>query len=116
MAGLQVLHRVFRIFTPLMSWYVSICIDRRRPDRSQLAAGNTTASGAEKYRLEEMQRAEKRERIARGEQWTPKYFRKPEQETPLTGEARPVTMWSEKPCSAAQSHTHQDCGAMKSRE
>ncbi|MEW5303037.1 MAG: hypothetical protein WDW36_005769 [Sanguina aurantia] len=59
---------------------------RRRPDRSQLAAGNTTASGAEKYRLEEMQRAEKRERIARGEQWTPKYFRKPEQETPLTGE------------------------------
>lgn len=33
-----------------------------------------------------MQRAEKRERTSRNEQWTPKYFSKPEQEAVLIGE------------------------------
>lgn len=47
---------------------------RRRPDRAALAKGEMTNAGSEKYRLEEMQRAEKRQRDAKGDAWTPRWF------------------------------------------
>lgn len=47
---------------------------RRRPDRAALADGNSTLAGSEKYRLEELQRAEKKERERRGDVWTPRWF------------------------------------------
>jgi hypothetical protein len=48
---------------------------RRRPDRAALAAGDHGKAGASKHALEEVQRAEKRERAARGEGWAPRWFR-----------------------------------------
>jgi hypothetical protein len=51
----------------------SLC--RRRPDRSLLAAGQMTGAGSEKHRLEEMQRAERREREKRSGSWTPRWFK-----------------------------------------
>ncbi|CAL1379044.1 unnamed protein product [Linum trigynum] len=47
---------------------------RLRPDRYALEKGDLSKSGAEKSRLEERQRAEKRLREAKGEQFTPKWF------------------------------------------
>ncbi|KXZ44648.1 hypothetical protein GPECTOR_64g142 [Gonium pectorale] len=49
---------------------------RRRPDRAKLAAGEMVAAGSEKVRLEEMQRAERRERDKRSDSWLPRWFRK----------------------------------------
>jgi hypothetical protein len=37
---------------------------RRRPDRAALARGDTAIAGSEKWRLEEMQRAERKQREA----------------------------------------------------
>ncbi|GLI60079.1 hypothetical protein VaNZ11_002110 [Volvox africanus] len=51
---------------------------RRRPDRAKLAAGEMGSAGSEKVRLEEMQRAERRERDKRSDKWTPRWFRKVE--------------------------------------
>ncbi|KAK9817890.1 hypothetical protein WJX72_003822 [[Myrmecia] bisecta] len=48
---------------------------RRRPDRAALEAGDNATAGAEKYALEEMQRAERREREKRGDAWQPRWFR-----------------------------------------
>uniref|UniRef100_A0A7S0RQA2 Oxysterol-binding protein n=1 Tax=Chlamydomonas leiostraca TaxID=1034604 RepID=A0A7S0RQA2_9CHLO len=59
---------------------------RRRPDRAALAAGETSAAGSEKYRLEEMQRAEKRERDGKGDKWTPRWFDAIEAPALLPGE------------------------------
>jgi hypothetical protein len=47
---------------------------RRRPDRSALYAGESGMAGAEKHRLEEMQRAERRERDRLGDKWEPRWF------------------------------------------
>nr|CAB3501268.1 unnamed protein product [Digitaria exilis] len=47
---------------------------RLRPDRYALEKGDMSKSGAEKSRLEEQQRAEKRTREAKGEQFTPRWF------------------------------------------
>lgn len=47
---------------------------RRRPDRSALYNGDSAAAGYEKHRLEEMQRAEKRERDRQGAPWVPRWF------------------------------------------
>jgi len=47
---------------------------RLRPDRYALEKGDMSKSGAEKSRLEEQQRAEKRTRETKGEQFTPKWF------------------------------------------
>jgi len=47
---------------------------RLRPDRYALEKGDMSKSGAEKSRLEEQQRAEKRAREAKGEQFTPRWF------------------------------------------
>lgn len=59
---------------------------RRRPDRAALAAGETSQAGSEKYRLEEMQRAEKRERDSKGDKWTPRWFDAVENPALMTGE------------------------------
>lgn len=59
---------------------------RRRPDRAALSQRQMTQAGSEKYRLEEMQRAEKREREKRGESWVPRWFTHVEGAEPLTGE------------------------------
>jgi len=59
---------------------------RRRPDRSALYAKETSTAGSEKYRLEEMQRAERREREKRGDVWTPRWFKKVEEPELMTGE------------------------------
>lgn len=59
---------------------------RRRPDRSKLAAGEMGAAGSEKVRLEEMQRAERRERDKRADGWTPRWFRKVDSPTLYEGE------------------------------
>ncbi|KAG6485905.1 hypothetical protein ZIOFF_054472 [Zingiber officinale] len=60
---------------------------RLRPDRYALEKGDLGKSGAEKTRLEERQRAEKRIREARGEQFTPRWFN-------MTGEVTP-TPWGD---------------------
>lgn len=59
---------------------------RRRPDRSALYAGETNQAGMDKIRLEEMQRAEKREREAKGDTWVPRWFKKVEEPELIEGE------------------------------
>ncbi|KAL6645869.1 hypothetical protein ACP70R_017477 [Stipagrostis hirtigluma subsp. patula] len=60
---------------------------RLRPDRYALEKGDMSKSGSEKSRLEEQQRAEKRTREAKGEQFTPRWFN-------LTNEIAP-TPWGD---------------------
>lgn len=48
---------------------------RRRPDRAALEWGDVGTAGAEKYNLEETQRAERKERDRRKEIWAPRWFR-----------------------------------------
>eukprot|EP00270_Netrium_digitus_P002669 TRINITY_DN1302_c0_g1_i3.p1 TRINITY_DN1302_c0_g1~~TRINITY_DN1302_c0_g1_i3.p1 ORF type:complete len:478 (+),score=107.77 TRINITY_DN1302_c0_g1_i3:23-1435(+) len=48
---------------------------RLRPDRLALEKGDMMKSGIEKARLEERQRAEKREREARADKFTPRWFK-----------------------------------------
>jgi hypothetical protein len=55
---------------------------RLRPDRYALEKGDMSKSGAEKSRLEEQQRAEKRTRETKGEQFTPKWFSKTDDISP----------------------------------
>lgn len=47
---------------------------RRRPDRAALERGDHAAAGTAKHALEEVQRAEKKERARRGEEWEPRWF------------------------------------------
>jgi len=47
---------------------------RLRPDRCALERGDLSKAGAEKSSLEERQRAEKRNREAKGHQFTPRWF------------------------------------------
>lgn len=47
---------------------------RRRPDLAALDKGDASLAAVWKHRLEEMQRAEKRERESKSETWTPKWF------------------------------------------
>eukprot|EP00803_Ostreobium_quekettii_P008107 evm.model.scf_403.9 EVM.evm.TU.scf_403.9 scf_403:43062-44447(+) len=49
---------------------------RRRPDMAFLDKGDSSTAGSWKYDLEEMQRAEKRQREERGDGWAPRWFRK----------------------------------------
>lgn len=63
---------------------------RRRPDRDALAEGEMASAGAEKYRLEEMQRAEKRQREAEAKPWVPRWFKKVEEPELLPGPAGAV--------------------------
>ncbi|KAK9843175.1 hypothetical protein WJX74_008032 [Apatococcus lobatus] len=68
---------------------------RRRPDRAALEGGDHGSAGQEKYALEEVQRAEKREREKKGETWAPRWFRKPADKTVLPNEysEEEVPMW-----------------------
>lgn len=50
------------------------------------------AAGSEKVRLEEMQRAERRERDKRSDSWVPRWFRKVEQPKLYDGECY-VHVW-----------------------
>eukprot|EP00798_Chlamydomonas_sp_ICE-L_P000467 gene467-1873_t len=59
---------------------------KRRSDRSCLYNGETMNAGKEKHRLEEMQRAEKRERESKGDKWTPRYFKAADDAELLPGE------------------------------
>lgn len=60
---------------------------RLRPDRYALEKGDMSKSGAEKTRLEEQQRAEKRTREEKGQKFTPRWF-------DFSGEVTP-TPWGE---------------------
>ncbi|RWW34543.1 hypothetical protein GW17_00000690, partial [Ensete ventricosum] len=60
---------------------------RLRPDRYALEKGDMSKAAAEKSRLEERQRAEKRNREAKGHQFTPRWFN-------MTGEVTP-TPWGD---------------------
>ncbi|KAM0953335.1 putative oxysterol-binding protein [Dioscorea sansibarensis] len=60
---------------------------RLRPDRYALEKGDMSKSGADKSRLEEQQRAEKRDREANGHKFTPRWFN-------LSGEITP-TPWGD---------------------
>jgi len=60
---------------------------RLRPDRMALEKGDLSTSGYEKSSLEERQRAEKRNREAKGQKFTPRWF-------DLTDELAP-TPWGE---------------------
>lgn len=59
---------------------------RRRPDRAALEDNETVMSGKYKYELEEMQRAEKKERTAKGLTWTPRWFKPAPDQEILPGE------------------------------
>ncbi|KAF5199794.1 Oxysterol-binding protein-related protein 3c, partial [Thalictrum thalictroides] len=60
---------------------------RLRPDRYALELGDLSKAGAEKSNLEEKQRAEKRNREAKGHQFTPRWF-------DMSGEVTP-TPWGD---------------------
>ncbi|KAG1665285.1 hypothetical protein FOA52_015862 [Chlamydomonas sp. UWO 241] len=60
---------------------------RRRADRAHLYKGETGPAGTAKHQLEEMQRAEKRERDANGGSWVPRWFRKVEEPELFEGDA-----------------------------
>lgn len=47
---------------------------RRRPDREYLARGLSAEAQSEKVRIEQKQRAERKEREGRGDKWTPRWF------------------------------------------
>jgi hypothetical protein len=47
---------------------------RLRADRRALQEGNNELAGKKKYEIEEEQRALRRERAAKGEEWKPRYF------------------------------------------
>ena len=49
---------------------------RRRPDRALLELGRSGESAVAKHALEEMQRAEKRQREGKGSTWSPRWFKK----------------------------------------
>ncbi|XP_073057067.1 oxysterol-binding protein-related protein 3C-like [Primulina eburnea] len=55
---------------------------RLRPDRWALEKGDLSKAGAEKSNLEERQRAEKRNREAKGDPFTPKWFDPTDEVTP----------------------------------
>ncbi|THU46314.1 hypothetical protein C4D60_Mb09t03610 [Musa balbisiana] len=55
---------------------------RLRPDRYALEKGDMSKAGAEKSSLEERQRAEKRNREAKGHQFTPRWFNMTSEVTP----------------------------------
>ncbi|KAI3429462.1 hypothetical protein D9Q98_005554 [Chlorella vulgaris] len=57
---------------------------RRRPDRALLELGNSSDAAVAKYNLEEMQRAERKEREKRGDTWQPRWFK------PLAADAEVV--------------------------
>lgn len=48
---------------------------RRRPDRACLADGDSGTAAVAKFNLEQMQRAERKERAAKGDSWQPRWFR-----------------------------------------
>lgn len=48
---------------------------RRRPDRALLELGKSGESAVAKHTLEEMQRAERRQREEKGAEWKPRWFR-----------------------------------------
>lgn len=48
---------------------------RRRPDRALLELGRSGESAVAKHNLEEMQRAERREREAKAADWAPRWFK-----------------------------------------
>jgi len=54
---------------------------RLRLDRKYLQLDNLDIAGKEKHRLEEVQRAKRKEREAKGEEWTTRYFQKVEDPT-----------------------------------
>ena len=49
---------------------------RLRPDRAALEVGDSITAQTEKHRLEELQRAEKKKRVADGDEWKPRWFTK----------------------------------------
>lgn len=57
---------------------------RLRPDCRAMELGDYDRAASEKIRLEEKQRATKRERQKRGEEWTPRWFK--EETNPYTGQ------------------------------
>lgn len=59
---------------------------RRRPDRAHLYKGDSGKAGSDKHRLEEMQRAEKREREKKGGEWTARWFEQVKDAELLPGE------------------------------
>lgn len=59
---------------------------RRRPDVCALDKGDNSTAASWKHRLEEIQRAEKRERIERGDNWEPRWFTQTTEESTIEGE------------------------------
>lgn len=62
---------------------------RRRPDRALLEMGKSGESAVAKHSLEEMQRAERRERDSRGSTWVPRWFTPVKNGEVLPGEYAP---------------------------
>eukprot|EP01119_Soliformovum_irregulare_P014379 TRINITY_DN3932_c0_g1_i1.p1 TRINITY_DN3932_c0_g1~~TRINITY_DN3932_c0_g1_i1.p1 ORF type:complete len:458 (-),score=95.25 TRINITY_DN3932_c0_g1_i1:113-1486(-) len=48
---------------------------RLRGDRRNLSNGDATAAAASKHKLEELQRSDRRNRVAEGKEWTPRWFK-----------------------------------------
>lgn len=92
--------------------HVPTCSTRRRPDRSKLAAGEMGSAGSEKVRLEEMQRAERRERDKRADGWTPRWFRKVDSPTLYEGEQRRRRREGRRAGLAAEQHSKGGTGSM----
>ncbi|KAG5022532.1 hypothetical protein AAZX31_07G125600 [Glycine max] len=81
---------------------------RLRPDRMALEKGDLSTSGYEKSSLEERQRAEKRNREAKGHKFTPRWF-------DLTDEVTP-TPWGDLEVYQYNGKYTQHCAAVDSSE
>ncbi|EFN59995.1 hypothetical protein CHLNCDRAFT_133152 [Chlorella variabilis] len=75
---------------------------RRRPDRALLELGNSSDSAVAKYNLEEMQRAERKEREKRGEKWQPRWFK------PLPEDAGALRRWGGGPVLPGE-YSNEEC-------
>lgn len=48
---------------------------RLRPDRRALEKGDMSTAGCAKSRVEDRQRGDKKTRVSKGEEWTPRFFK-----------------------------------------
>eukprot|EP00238_Polyblepharides_amylifera_P012837 CAMPEP_0196595110 /NCGR_PEP_ID=MMETSP1081-20130531/80207_1 /TAXON_ID=36882 /ORGANISM="Pyramimonas amylifera, Strain CCMP720" /LENGTH=451 /DNA_ID=CAMNT_0041919573 /DNA_START=149 /DNA_END=1501 /DNA_ORIENTATION=- len=66
---------------PLKGRGLLISDSRNRPDLIALLEGDSAGAGAAKHEVEEKQRAERKQREAKGDKWTPRWFKSVERST-----------------------------------
>ena len=85
--GLTRFAAVLNEITPIEDGHVPVTDSRLRPDQRALEDGDVDRAEAVKVRLEEGQRARRRDMEAAGESWTPRWFAKVVDDNAADGEA-----------------------------